>query len=162
MSWELAVAATTTKVTSKTGRRALSAWLSEKRDWHTWEEINNNLQSMEEMIDKVKEEQARELNDVLAKWLALVKTYRFDIRQEQKLKFLRSTMNNKLVNWGMAEEDDYGNIVPIEGPKGGQCRRVRGLLAKADGKQAHIQTRWGTVNRFADKDIKERKFFGRK
>ena len=143
------------KVLAKGVQKAVMKKAGEWRDWETEADADANLEKLSDMIDTCCDDQAKEVNDILAKWMASVKTYRFNKRQEKKLAFMRSQLDEKLILWDMASEED-GKVVCLEGPGGNLCRKVQKQLNLADQKQKAVENygRMGLyVNRDARKDM---------
>ena len=124
----------------KVGQKAVLKKAGEWRDWETEKDINANLQQLHDMIDVCCEDQAKDMHDILAKWMSMVKGWRFNKRQESKLMMMRDQLDEKLILWEMASEDEDGRVVCHAGSDGSLCRKVQKQLNIADGKQKHVES----------------------
>ena len=111
------------------------------------------LLKIEELIGTFSDDDGTEamtVNDILSKLVSTVKEYRFDRRQEVKLKQLKAELDIKMVLFGWADHDERGEVVCRPGAK--QCKLVKKMEAKADGFQARVQTGGLYVNRQQGQD----------
>ena len=91
---------------------AAKAKATEMRQSDTSKDIDDNLEVLDGLVTNLRSEnQAMQLNDYPCKVISMVKTYRFNRRQEAKLKGLQLELEEKMTGLGLADEDENGNMV---------------------------------------------------
>ena len=131
---------------------AAKAKATEMRQWDTSKDIDDNLEVLDGLVTNLRSEnQAMQLNDYPCKVISMVKTYRFNRRQEAKLKGLQLELEEKMTGLGLADEDENGNMVC--NPDQSLCHRVKKKHQHANDDMLQAQFAMFHVNRFADQEM---------
>jgi hypothetical protein len=138
----------------KAGTPAYNHFLGQHREWRKYQDIEDNLAQMKQMISGLKDaDDFAMINDLLSKWMNMVKQYRFTPGQEMALRVMEGEVHQKMLMWDIAYEGEDGKLLCRSST--GQCSRVMIHLNKAKEKQEGVQN-YGrmSVNRDRQKDIR--------